>query len=79
MATSVAAFRMINNKHWQSDVVAGAGFGILSAHLAYLSHRNRWGRKATGRGVGDIGWTPPGARPAAGAAADVAAQEIVVN
>ena len=24
---------------------AGAGFGILSAHLAYLSHRNRWGRK----------------------------------
>ncbi|WP_375418101.1 hypothetical protein [uncultured Hymenobacter sp.] len=23
---------------------AGAGFGILSAHRAYLSHRNRWGR-----------------------------------
>ena len=52
LATSVAAFRMINNKHWQSDVVAGAGFGILSAHLAYLSHRNRWGRKAVGRDVG---------------------------
>jgi membrane-associated phospholipid phosphatase len=45
IATSVAALRMLNNKHWQSDVVAGAGFGILSAHLAYLSHRNRWGRK----------------------------------
>lgn len=45
IATSVAAFRMINNKHWQSDVVAGAGFGILSAHVAYLTHRNRWGRK----------------------------------
>ncbi|MCC2545358.1 phosphatase PAP2 family protein [Hymenobacter sp. BT175] len=45
IATSVAALRMINNKHWQSDVVAGAGFGILSAHLAYLTHRNRWGRK----------------------------------
>jgi membrane-associated phospholipid phosphatase len=44
-ATSVAALRMINTKHWQSDVVAGAGIGILSAHLAYLSHRNRWGRK----------------------------------
>jgi hypothetical protein len=26
--------------------VAGAGFGILSAHLAYLTHRNRWGRKS---------------------------------
>jgi len=52
IATSVAALRMINNKHWQSDVVAGAGFGILSAHLAYLSHRNRWGRKPIGRDVG---------------------------
>jgi len=55
LATSVAALRMINNKHWQSDVVAGAGFGILSAHLAYLSHRNRWGRKSIGR---DIGMAP---------------------
>ncbi|WP_215139061.1 phosphatase PAP2 family protein [Hymenobacter sp. ISL-91] len=45
IATSVAALRMINDKHWQSDVVAGAGFGILSAHLAYLTHRNRWGRQ----------------------------------
>ncbi|MBC6989668.1 phosphatase PAP2 family protein [Hymenobacter sp. BT491] len=45
IATGVAALRMINNKHWQSDVVAGAGFGILSAHLGYLTHRNRWGRQ----------------------------------
>lgn len=45
IATGVGALRMINTKHWQSDVVAGAGFGILSAHLAYLTHRNRWGRK----------------------------------
>ncbi len=52
VATSVAALRMVNTKHWQSDVVAGAGFGILSAHLAYLTHRNRWGRKAVGRDIG---------------------------
>jgi membrane-associated phospholipid phosphatase len=45
LATSVGAFRMLNNRHWESDVFAGAGFGILSAHLAYLTHRNRWGRK----------------------------------
>jgi membrane-associated phospholipid phosphatase len=51
LATGVAALRLINNKHWESDVVAGAGFGILSAHLAYLSHRNRWGRKPIGRDV----------------------------
>ncbi|MVN75157.1 phosphatase PAP2 family protein [Hymenobacter sp. HMF4947] len=55
IATSVAGLRMIVDKHWQSDVVAGAGFGILSAHLAYLTHRNRWGRKAIGR---DIGFAP---------------------
>ncbi|MFL5730565.1 MAG: phosphatase PAP2 family protein [Cytophagaceae bacterium] len=45
IATSVGVFRMLNNRHWESDVFAGAGFGILSAHLAYLTHRNRWGRK----------------------------------
>ena len=45
IATSVGALRMLNNKHWQSDVFAGAGIGILSSHLAYLSHRNRWGHK----------------------------------
>ena len=61
LATGVAAFRMINNKHWESDVVAGAGFGILSAHLAYLSHRNRWGRKPIGRDVSMVPmWSPEG-------------------
>ncbi|MCC3160173.1 phosphatase PAP2 family protein [Hymenobacter sp. 15J16-1T3B] len=56
IATGVGALRMINTKHWQSDVVAGAGFGILSAHLAYLSHRNRWGRKP--RILNGTSWTP---------------------
>ena len=61
LATGVAAFRMINNKHWESDVIAGAGFGILSAHLAYLSHRNRWGRKPIGRDVSMVPmWSPAG-------------------
>ncbi|MBJ6111199.1 phosphatase PAP2 family protein [Hymenobacter sp. BT523] len=61
IATSVAALRMINDKHWQSDVVAGAGVGILSAHLAYLSHRNRWGRKPIGRDVSAMPlWSPSG-------------------
>lgn len=45
IATSVGVFRMLNNKHWQSDVFVGAGLGILCSHAAYLSHRNRWGRK----------------------------------
>ena len=36
MATSVGLLRIYNNRHWASDVVAGAGIGILSAKIAYL-------------------------------------------
>jgi hypothetical protein len=35
MATTTAYLRMHNNKHWLSDVVAGAGIGIASTKLAY--------------------------------------------
>jgi membrane-associated phospholipid phosphatase len=45
IATSVGAIRMLKNKHWESDVFVGAGIGILSSHLSYLTHRNRWGRQ----------------------------------
>lgn len=33
VATSVAVLRMYNGAHWFSDVVAGAGIGILCAHV----------------------------------------------
>ncbi|MFR9165189.1 MAG: phosphatase PAP2 family protein [Dysgonomonas sp.] len=36
VATTVGVLRITNNKHWFSDVVAGAGFGILSVELSYL-------------------------------------------
>ena len=45
IATTVAAFRMLNNKHWQSDVIVGAGIGIMSVHIAYATHQFKWGRK----------------------------------
>jgi hypothetical protein len=35
MAGLTGALRIYNNKHWLSDVVAGAGLGILSVELAY--------------------------------------------
>jgi hypothetical protein len=39
---SVAAvtgyLRMYNNKHWLSDVLAGAGFGIASTKIAYWAY-----------------------------------------
>ena len=35
MAITTGYLRMYNNKHWFSDVVAGAGVGIISTKLAY--------------------------------------------
>jgi len=36
VATTVGVMRILNRKHWVSDVVAGAGVGILSAEIGYL-------------------------------------------
>ena len=35
VAASVGAMRVMNNRHWASDGLAGAGVGILSAEIAY--------------------------------------------
>ena len=35
VAATTGILRVYNNKHWVSDVVAGAGFGLLSTKLAY--------------------------------------------
>jgi len=35
IATGTGLFRMLNNRHWLSDVVAGAGIGIISAKAGY--------------------------------------------
>lgn len=35
MAAATGYLRMYNNKHWFSDVIAGAGVGILSTKVAY--------------------------------------------
>ena len=34
-AVSTGSFRMLNNKHWLSDVLMGAGIGILATELVY--------------------------------------------
>lgn len=34
-ATGIAFLRIYNDRHWLNDVIAGAGVGILSVHIAY--------------------------------------------
>jgi hypothetical protein len=41
LASGIGAFRVLNNRHWVSDVLAGAGFGILSVELSYLMYKPR--------------------------------------
>lgn len=36
MASATAIGRQMNNRHWVSDVLAGAGIGILSTEIGYL-------------------------------------------
>ncbi len=35
VAAGTGFFRMYNNRHWLTDVLAGAGVGILSVEAAY--------------------------------------------
>ncbi|NNE75677.1 MAG: phosphatase PAP2 family protein [Pricia sp.] len=42
-AAVTGSFRMLNNKHWLSDVLAGAGIGILVTKLVYhLDYLFKW-------------------------------------
>jgi hypothetical protein len=45
-ATITGAMRILNNKHWYSDVLVGAGVGILSTNLVYLTHQNKFKKRA---------------------------------
>src|SRR6266705_1329367 len=41
MATGTAFLRIMNNRHWLSDVVAGAGIGMLSTKFSYWLY-SKW-------------------------------------
>lgn len=45
VASAVGAMRMINNRHYISDVLVGAGIGILSTKIIYWTHQYKWGKK----------------------------------
>jgi hypothetical protein len=45
IASSVGLMRVANNRHYISDVLAGAGIGIISTEVAYFTHRYKWGKR----------------------------------
>ncbi len=46
-AAATGFLRIANNHHWASDVLIGAGIGIASVKIVYLTHRHRWGKNST--------------------------------
>ena len=48
-ATTVGVFRMLNNRHWISDVLVGSGIGILSTQLVYHFHQSPDKKKPVAR------------------------------
>lgn len=45
IASGVGALRIANNRHYISDVLLGAGIGILSMKAAYWTHQYKWRKK----------------------------------
>lgn len=41
-AATVGIMRVAKGAHWASDVLAGAGIGMLSTELIYLTHQYKW-------------------------------------
>lgn len=46
-AATVGILRMANNRHYISDVLFGAGLGILSTKIAYWTHQYKWNKTST--------------------------------
>lgn len=44
-ATATGVMRVLNNAHWVSDVICGAGIGIMTTELAYVASDLIFGRK----------------------------------
>lgn len=46
VASSVGIMRIANNRHYISDVLFGAGLGVLSMKFAYWTHCYQWNKKS---------------------------------
>lgn len=47
-AAATGFLRVANNHHWTSDMLIGAGIGIASVKVVYLTHQYRWKKKCIG-------------------------------
>lgn len=45
-ATTIGAFRILNNRHWVSDVLVGAGIGIFSTEIVYRTHHSKFRKRS---------------------------------
>ena len=48
-ASGIGVMRMANNKHYISDVLFGAGLGILSVKAAYWTHQYKWHKQKSSK------------------------------
>jgi len=61
VATLSGVLRMLNNRHWMSDVLAGAGLGILSTNVMYLIYpgmKTFLGKKFSSKGNDRLSLVP---------------------
>ncbi len=42
IATAVGVMRLLNNRHWFTDVMVGAGIGMAATKLIYATHQYKW-------------------------------------
>lgn len=42
IATAAGAMRVLNNRHWFTDVMVGAGIGMAATKLVYATHQYKW-------------------------------------
>jgi membrane-associated phospholipid phosphatase len=50
MATATGVLRVMNNRHWLSDVITGAGIGILTTKFCYWLY-SKWENRKRGKQV----------------------------
>jgi membrane-associated phospholipid phosphatase len=48
MATATGVLRVMNNRHWLSDVITGAGIGILTTKFSYWLY-SKWEKRKHGK------------------------------